>query len=66
MLLTGFSRLRRGATTGKVEARNTAIKNIRRTARGYRDPGNQNRCLLANCLAGAGMTLIPVVHFATD
>ena len=26
-----------GATTGKVEANNTAIKNIKRTARGYRN-----------------------------
>ncbi|MET4589352.1 transposase [Arthrobacter sp. 754] len=27
-----------GATTGKVEANNTAIKNIKRTALGYRNP----------------------------
>jgi transposase len=26
-----------GATTGKIEANNTAIKNIKRTARGYRN-----------------------------
>ncbi|MCQ6272318.1 transposase [Pseudarthrobacter sp. R1] len=29
-----------GATTGKGEANNTAIKNIKRTARGYRNPAN--------------------------
>ena len=29
-----------GATTGKVEANNTAIKNIKRTARGYRNAAN--------------------------
>ncbi|CCQ48144.1 putative hydroxylase domain protein [Pseudarthrobacter siccitolerans] len=29
-----------GATTGKVEANNTAIKNSKRTARGYRNPEN--------------------------
>lgn len=29
-----------GATTAKVEANNTAIKHIKRTGRGYRNPGN--------------------------
>jgi transposase len=29
-----------GATTGKVEANNTAIKHIKRTGGGYRNPGN--------------------------
>ncbi|MBO1267728.1 transposase [Arthrobacter sp. PO-11] len=29
-----------GATTAKVEANNTAIKHIKRTARGYRNPDN--------------------------
>jgi transposase len=29
-----------GATTRKVEANNTAIKNIKRTARGYGNPDN--------------------------
>ena len=29
-----------GATTGKVEANNTSIKNIKRTARGYRNRNN--------------------------
>lgn len=28
------------ATTGKVEATNTAIKNIKRTSHGYRNPAN--------------------------
>ncbi|WP_175417363.1 transposase [Arthrobacter sp. 24S4-2] len=32
-----------GATTGKVEANNTAIQNIKRTARGYRTPPTSNR-----------------------
>ncbi|MEJ1194035.1 transposase [Pseudarthrobacter sp. CCNWLW207] len=31
-----------GATTGKVEANNTGIKHIKRTARGYRNPDNYN------------------------
>ncbi|AOY70098.1 transposase [Arthrobacter sp. ZXY-2] len=31
-----------GATTGKVEANNTAIKNIKPTARGYRNAANYN------------------------
>ena len=35
-----------GATTGKVEANNTAIKNIKRTARGYRNPGNYKSVIL--------------------
>jgi len=35
-----------GATTGKVEANNTAIKNINRTARGYRNPANYKSFLL--------------------
>ncbi|MEE2521551.1 ISL3 family transposase [Pseudarthrobacter sp. J47] len=35
-----------GATTGKVEANNTAIKNIKRTARGYRNPSNYKSVIL--------------------
>jgi transposase len=35
-----------GATTGKVEATNTAIKNIKRTARGYRNPANYKSVIL--------------------
>ena len=36
-----------GATTAKVEANNTAIKHIKRTARGYRNPDNyKSRILL--------------------
>ncbi len=35
-----------GATTGKVEANNTAIKNIKRTARGYRNPANYKSVIL--------------------
>ncbi|TAP38043.1 ISL3 family transposase [Arthrobacter sp. S39] len=35
-----------GATTGKVEANNTAIKHIKRTARGYRNPGNYKSVIL--------------------
>lgn len=35
-----------GATTGKVEANNTAIKNIKRTARGYRNVANYKSVIL--------------------
>jgi transposase len=35
-----------GATTGKVEANNTGIKHIKRTARGYRNPGNYKSIIL--------------------
>jgi transposase len=36
-----------GATTAKVEANNTAIKNIKRTGRGFRNPANyRSRILL--------------------
>lgn len=35
-----------GATTGKVEASNTGIKHIKRTARGYRNPGNYKSVIL--------------------
>ncbi|MDQ0868271.1 transposase [Arthrobacter sp. V1I9] len=35
-----------GATTGKVEANNTAIKNIKRTARGYRNAANCKSVIL--------------------
>jgi len=35
-----------GATTGKVEANNTAIKNIKRTARGYRNAANYKSVIL--------------------
>ncbi|TYC95860.1 ISL3 family transposase [Arthrobacter echini] len=38
-----------GATTAKVEANNTAIKHIKRTARGYRNPDNyRSRILLTS------------------
>ncbi|MGO4234690.1 ISL3 family transposase [Pseudarthrobacter sp. YAF2] len=35
-----------GATTAKVEANNTAIKRIKRTARGYRNPDNYKSVIL--------------------
>ncbi|WP_157693488.1 transposase [Pseudarthrobacter equi] len=35
-----------GAKTGKVEANNTAIKNIKRTARGYRNAANYKSVIL--------------------
>jgi transposase len=35
-----------GATTGKVESNNTGIKHIKRTARGYRNPGNYKSVIL--------------------
>jgi transposase len=35
-----------GATTGKVEANNTAIKNIKRTARRYRNAANYKSVIL--------------------
>jgi transposase len=35
-----------GATTGKVEANNTSIKNIKRTARGYRNAANYKSVIL--------------------
>ncbi|WP_426763928.1 transposase [Pseudarthrobacter sp. 1G09] len=35
-----------GATTGKVEANNTAIKNTKRTARGYRNAVNYKSVVL--------------------
>jgi transposase len=34
------------ATTGKVKANNTAIKNIKRTARGYRNPADYKSVIL--------------------
>ena len=38
-----------GATTAKVEANNTAIKHIKRTGRGYRNPFNyRSRILLTS------------------
>jgi transposase len=40
-----------GATTGKVEANNTAIKNIKRTARGYRNPSNYKSVILMRSAA---------------
>jgi hypothetical protein len=40
-----------GATTGKVEANNTAIKNFKRTARGYRNPGNYKSAILMRSAA---------------
>ncbi|WAP50552.1 transposase [Arthrobacter sp. ATA002] len=35
-----------GATTGKVEANNTAVKRIKRTAQGYRNPANYRSVIL--------------------
>ena len=35
-----------GATTGRVEANNTGIKHIKRTARGYRNAGNYKSIIL--------------------
>ncbi|MDQ0240159.1 MULTISPECIES: ISL3 family transposase [Arthrobacter] len=40
-----------GATTGKVEANNTAIKQIKRTARGYRNPSNYKSIILLRSAA---------------
>lgn len=40
-----------GATTGKVEANNTAIKTIKRTARGYRNPANYKSVILLTSAA---------------
>ena len=40
-----------GATTGKVEAGNTAIKNIKRRARGYRNPDNYKSIILMSSAA---------------
>lgn len=41
-----------GATTGKVEANNTAIKVTKRTARGYRDPTNYESGILLRSAVG--------------
>ncbi len=40
-----------GATTGKVEANNTGIKHIKRTARGYRNAGNYKSIILMRSAA---------------
>jgi transposase len=40
-----------GATTGKVEANNTGIKHIKRTARGYRNAGNYKSIILMTSAA---------------
>ncbi|MGY4543929.1 transposase [Arthrobacter sp. UYNi723] len=40
-----------GATTAKVEANNTAIKHIKRTARGYRNPTNYKSPILLRSAA---------------
>jgi transposase len=40
-----------GASTGKVEANNTAIKNIKRTARGNRNPDNYKTVILLRSAA---------------
>lgn len=40
-----------GATTGKVEANNTSIKHIKRTARGYRNPNNYTSVILLRSAA---------------
>ncbi|MBB6405676.1 transposase [Arthrobacter sp. AZCC_0090] len=42
-----------GATTAKVEANNTAIKNIKRTARGYRNASYKSVILLRNAVRTA-------------
>jgi hypothetical protein len=53
-----------GATTGKVEAGNTAIKNIKRTAHGYGDAANYKSVIsLEKCRPDGGMTLIPGIPF---
>ncbi|MFE4230368.1 transposase [Arthrobacter sp. NPDC056886] len=41
-----------GATTGKVEANNTGIKHIKRTARGYRNPANYKSVILMRSASG--------------
>ena len=41
-----------GATTAKVEANNTTIKNIKRSARGYRNPENYRSVILLTSAAG--------------
>lgn len=48
-----------GATTGKVEANNTAIKNIKRTARLPQCCQPQIGCSLETCRPDSGMMLIP-------
>lgn len=40
-----------GATTAKVEANNTGIKHIKRTARGYRNAGNYKSIILMRSVA---------------
>ena len=40
-----------GTATGKVEANNTAIKHIKRTARGYRNPNNYRSVILLRSAA---------------
>ena len=40
-----------GATTAKVEANNTGIKHIKRTARGYRNAGNYKSVFLMRSAA---------------
>lgn len=40
-----------GASTGRVEANNTAIKHIKRTARGYRNPNNYRSVILLRSAA---------------
>lgn len=49
--------------TGKVDANNTAIKNIKRTARGSRRRQLQIGSSLEKCRADADMTLISGIHF---
>lgn len=52
-----------GATTARVEAANTSIKNIKRTARGFRNPANYRaRILLTSAAQAAARTTITAGH----
>ncbi|VII96919.1 Mobile element protein [Arthrobacter sp. DR-2P] len=53
-----------GATTGKVEANNTGIKHIKRTARGYRNPGNYKSVILMR--SAVRHDTHPGIHFPTN
>jgi hypothetical protein len=51
-----------GATTGKVEANNRVIKNIKRTQPSQLQIGYS----LENCRQYGGMTLTPGIHIPTN
>jgi hypothetical protein len=55
-----------GATTGKVEANNTAIKNIKRRPRIPQRSQLQIDYSLEKCRPDGGMTLIPGIPFPTN